>query len=207
MLTQQLVRELNGCKARQHNSCRSHCSVYAATWTATPPKHNHELRYICRHLNHIKKHVKMLIEAKCRSTYLDHLNPVALQPGALSIPGSVSVDAAHHTGDGGGGPVEAHGVGHISPNDHEGVVLMGEQLGSVANLRQQAVLTTQLSVDLQHQVAAVLLALTWVGREAVIYNNQELVEILRLTMVILACCANVSERLTMVFQACHCQGQ
>ena len=60
---------------------------------------------------------------------LDHLHSVALQPRALSIASSISVNAAHHTGNGGGGSVEAHGVGHISPDDHEWVVLMGEQLG------------------------------------------------------------------------------
>lgn len=60
---------------------------------------------------------------------LDHLHSVALEARALSIASSISVNAAHHTGNGGGGSVEAHGVGHISPNDHEGVVLVGEQLG------------------------------------------------------------------------------
>ena len=54
-----------------------------------------------------------------------------LEPGALSIAGGISVNAAHHTGNGRSGAVEAHGVGDISPNDHEGVVLMGEQLGGV----------------------------------------------------------------------------
>lgn len=63
------------------------------------------------------------------NTDLDHLHSVALQPRALSIASSISVNAAHHTGNGGGGSVEAHGVADISPNDHEGVILMGEQLG------------------------------------------------------------------------------
>ena len=62
-------------------------------------------------------------------TDLNHLHSVALQPRALSIASSISVNAAHHTGNGGGGSVEAHGVGHISPDDHEWVVLMGKQLG------------------------------------------------------------------------------
>ena len=66
-------------------------------------------------------------------TDLDHLYSVALQPGALSIASGVSVNAAHHTGNGGGSPVEAHGVSDISPNDHERLVLMGEELGSTAH--------------------------------------------------------------------------
>lgn len=103
--------------------------------------------------------------------YLDHLHSVTLQARALSIAGSISVDATHNTGNGGCGSVEAHGVGHIGADDHEGLVLVGEQLGGVALARQQAVLPTQLGVDLQHQVAAVLLALAGVRWEPVICNE------------------------------------
>ena len=94
-----------------------------------------------------------------------------LQSGPLSIAGGVAVNAAHHTGNGGGSPVEAHGVGHIRPNDHEGLVLVGEQLHLARLSKQQAVLPAQLGVDLQHQVAAVLLALAGVRREPVICNG------------------------------------
>ena len=82
------------------------------------------------------------------------------------------VNAAHHTGNGGGGPVESHGVGHIGPNDHEGLVLIGEQLGLARISMQQAVLAPQLGVDLEDQVAAVLLALAGVRREPVICTNR-----------------------------------
>lgn len=96
---------------------------------------------------------------------------MALQARALSIAGSISVNATHNTGNGGGGSVEAHRVGHICTNDHEGLVLVGEQLGGVALASQQTVLPTQLGVDLQHQVAAVLLTLAGVRWEPVICSE------------------------------------
>ena len=97
---------------------------------------------------------------------------MALQSGPLSIAGGMAVNAAHHTGNGGGSPVEAHGVSHIRPYDHEGLVLVGEQLHLARFGKQQAVLPTQLGVDLQHQVAAVLLALARVRGEPVICTGQ-----------------------------------
>lgn len=103
--------------------------------------------------------------------YLDHLHSVALQARPLSIASSISVNAAHNTGNGRSGSVEAHGVGYISPNDHEGLVLIGEKPGTSACIGQQAVLPTQLGIDLQHQVATVLLTLARVGWEAVICNR------------------------------------
>ena len=101
-------------------------------------------------------------------SYLNHLHSVALQARALSVAGGVSVNATNNTCNGRGGSVEAHGVGHICPNDHEGLVLVGEQLRGVALASQKTVLPTQLGVDLQHQVATVLLALARVRWEPVI---------------------------------------
>lgn len=97
-----------------------------------------------------------------------------LQARALSVAGGISVNATHNTCNGGGGSVEAHGVGHVCPNDHEGLVLVGEQLRGIALTGQQAVLPTQLGIDLQHQVATVLLALAGVRWETVICSEDVL---------------------------------
>ena len=103
--------------------------------------------------------------------HLNHLQPVSLQPRPLSVASGISVNASHHTGNGRSRSVEAHGVGHISPNDHEGLALMGEQLGLVAHPSQQAVLPSQFGIDLQHQVTTVLLPLARVRWEAVICSE------------------------------------
>ena len=83
-------------------------------------------------------------------SYLNHLHSMALQARALSIAGGISVNATHNTCNGWSGSVEAHGVGYICPNDHEGLVLVGKQLRGIALTSQQTVLPTQLGIDLQH---------------------------------------------------------
>lgn len=115
----------------------------------------------------------MLPIPSCMS-YLNHLYPVALQARPLSIAGGISVNATHNTCNGGGGSVETHGVGHICPNDHERLTLMREQPGGVALACQQTVLPTQLGIDLQHQVATVLLALAGVRWEPVVCSRHTL---------------------------------
>lgn len=97
---------------------------------------------------------------------------MALQARALSISGGISVNATNNTCNGWGGSVEAHGVGHICPNDHEGLVFVGKQLRGIALTSQKAVLPTQLGIDLQHQVATVLLAFAGVRWEPVICNDE-----------------------------------